>query len=214
VKVKILGVCGSPVKGGNTDLFLAEALKAAGEIEGVSTDAVFLSRKNINDCYHCNWCLRGQQEGQFCKQKDDMSEIYPLILAADGLLLASPVYFGRLSGRLANFVDRLRVFMHGNYYRYKLKYKAGGALTVGWFRAGGEETTLMSIEYAFQRLDMLTVPGVAGISGLSSKESATDDEHLILRDKYGLKSARRLARRMGEIIKIVKLGKEALEQGA
>ncbi|PWI49283.1 hypothetical protein CEE45_02765 [Candidatus Heimdallarchaeota archaeon B3_Heim] len=44
-----------------------------------------------------------------------MSEIYPLLLEADGLLLASPVYFGRLSGCLANFVDRLRVFHLGNY---------------------------------------------------------------------------------------------------
>ncbi len=214
MKMKILGVCGSPIKQGNTEVFLEEALKTAGEIEDVDTEAIFLSGKDVNDCQHCNWCLRGQKEGQFCKQKDDMSEIYPLILEADGLLLASPVYFGRLSGRLANFVDRLRVFMHGNYYRNKLKDKVGGALAVSWFRAGGEETTLLSINYAFWRLGMLTAQGAAGVSTLDGTGKFDSGEKLmVLKDEYGLKAARRLARRMVETMTIIKLGKEALDKG-
>ena len=217
MKIKILGVCGSPVKGGNTEIFLEEALKTAREIRDVETKVVLLSQKDVNGCQHCNWCLRGQKEGQFCKQKDDMSEIYPLLLEADGLLLASPVYFGRLSGYLANFIDRLRAFAFGNYYRNKLKDKVGGSLAVAWARHGGLETTLFSINYAFGAMGILTATehglalGAAGVSSLGGTgKFIPDDRHQILKDEYGLKSARRLVKRMVEIIEIVKLGKEAL----
>jgi multimeric flavodoxin WrbA len=216
-EIKILGVCGSPVKQGNTQVFLQEALSAAGEIPGVETRAVLLGEKDIGGCQHCNWCLKGQDEGQFCKQKDDMNEIYPLLLEADGLLLASPVYFGRLSGHLAVFIDRLRVFIHGKYYRGRLRHKVGGALAVGWARHGGAETTLLSINLAFSSLGMLTVSeigaslGAVGVSSPGGTGKFVPDDRLpVLKDEYGLKSARLLAGWMVELIKIIKTGKEAL----
>ncbi len=214
MKIKMLGVCGSPVKNGNTEAFLVEALKVAGEMEGVSTELVTLARRNISSCLHCNWCLRSQKEGQFCNQKDDMIDIYPLILEADGLVLASPVYFGRLSGYLANFIDRLRVFTEGKYYRHRLEDKVGGALAVSWFRARGEEMTLLTINNALGRLGMLTFPGAAGVasSGGTGKFDP-NDKLMVLKDEYGLESAHRLAKRMVEVIRIVKLGKEALARG-
>ena len=206
MEMKILGVCGSPIKQGNTQVFLEEALRAAKEIEGVETEAISLSGKDISDCRHCNWCLRKQKDGQFCQQKDDMSEIYPLLLAADGLLLASPVYFCRLSGRMACFIDRLRVFLHGNYYRGWLIDKVGGALAVGWTRHTGVESTLLSLNYAFRALGVLTVYergaflGAGGVSSLDGTGKFVPDDKLgVLKDEYGLKSARRLVRRMVEL---------------
>ncbi|GAG66401.1 unnamed protein product, partial [marine sediment metagenome] len=175
MEIKILGVCGSPIKRGNTEIFLEEILKAAREMENVKTEAVFLSEKDISDCQHCNWCLTGQKPGQFCKQNDDMNGIYPLLVETDGLLLASPVYFGRLSGRMACFIDRLRAFTHGKYYRGRLKGKVGGALAVGWTRHGGVETTLLSLNFAFSSLGMLTAyeQGISsGAGGVSSPGGA------------------------------------------
>ena len=96
--IKVLGVCGSPIKGGNTELFLNEALKAAEASGEVQTELITLAGREIKDCRHCNWCVNKQIEGKFCAQNDDMAEIFPKILAADGLMLASPVYVGRLSG--------------------------------------------------------------------------------------------------------------------
>ncbi len=217
MEIKVLGVCGSPIKRGNTEIFLEETLKAARETEGVTTEAVFLSGKDISDCQHCNWCLTGQKPGHFCKQNDDMNGIYPLLVEADGLLLASPVYFGRLSGRMACFIDRLRAFTHGNYYRGRLKGRVGGALAVVWNRHGGVETTLLTLNFAFHPLGMLTAYelGISlGAGGVSSFDGTgkfvPEDKLAVLKDEYGLKSARRLARRMVELIRIVKLGKEAL----
>ena len=219
MEIKILGVCGSPIKQGNTEVFLEATLKVAREMKDVKTEAVFLSGKDISDCQHCNWCLTGQKPGQFCKQNDDMHAIYPLLVEADGLLLASPVYFARLSGRMACFIDRLRAFAYGNYYRGQLKGKVGGALAVGWTRHGGVETTLLSLNFAFSSLGMLTAHergaslGVGGVSSLSGTGKFTPDDRLaVLKDEYGLRSARRLARRMVELIRITKLGREALDR--
>lgn len=217
MEIRILGVCGSPIRQGNTEVFLEATLKAAREMEGVTTEAVSLSGKDISDCQHCNWCLTGQKPGHFCKQNDDMNGIYPLLVAADGLILASPVYFARLSGRMACFIDRLRAFAYGNYYRGHLRSKVGGALAVGWNRHGGVETTLLSLNLAFSSLGMLTVHergsslGAGGVSSLDGTGKFTPDDKLtVLKDEYGLKSARRLARRMVELIRITKAGKEAL----
>ena len=219
MEIKILGICGSPIKQGNTEAFLEATLKAAKEMGNVITEAVSLSGKDISDCQHCNWCLNGQKPGHFCKQNDDMNGIYPLLVAADGLILASPVYFARLSGRMACFIDRLRAFVYGNYYRGRLKGKGGGALAVGGTRHGGVETTLLSLNLAFSSLGMLTTHergaslGAGGVSSLSGTGKFTpDDKLMVLKDEYGLRSARRLAKRMVELTRITKAGKEALDR--
>ncbi len=214
MKIKVLGICGSPIKKGNTEVFLEEALKSAKEIEGVETQLLTLAHMDIHDCLHCNWCIRSQKEGQFCSQKDDMSEIYPLILETDALLLASPVYLGRLSGYLACFIDRLRLFMHGNYYAFKLRDKVGGALAVSWFRSGGGELTLLTINRAFSSLGMFPIQGTIGFSTLNGLgKFDPEDKHLILKNERELESARRLAKRVVEIATIMKAGKKALAGG-
>jgi multimeric flavodoxin WrbA len=201
MNIKILGVSGSPVNEGNTLGFLKASLQEASRIEGVSTELLTLGDKNIHDCIHCNWCLKKQSEGQFCQQKDDMDNVYPSVLAADCILFASPVYFGRLSGLSSIFFDRLRVFVHGNLYRNKLKHKVGGALAVGWLRNGGAEMTTMSINYGFWTLEMLVVkPGAVGISGIEGK-------NLISNDEYGLKSAQVLAKQCVEVTRLIKIGR-------
>lgn len=218
MEIKILGVCGSPIKQGNTEAFLEAALMAAREMEAVTTKTVTLSGKNISDCQHCNWCLSRQKPGQFCRQDDDMKAIYPLLLEADGLLLASPVYFGRLSGRMACFIDRLRTFAYGNHYRGQLKDKVGGALAVGWYKHGGIETTLFTLNLACSSLGMITIHGPGSPLGAGAVSSlngtgkfTSDDKLIILKDKHGLKSAQRLAKRMVELIKITRAGKDGTD---
>ena len=207
MEIKILGVCGSPIKGGNTEVFLREALKAAEDAGGVQTELILLAGKDIKDCRHCNWCVTKQIEGKFCAQDDDMTGIYPKILQSDGLLLASPVYFHRLSGYLACFMDRLRAFAHSKVYRGALRNKVGGALSVAWFRNEGVETTLMSLLDGFVASDMIPV-GMAG--GLSTEhglgEFDPQDKLGVLKDEYGLGKARSVGERAAEIAKLLKVG--------
>jgi len=216
MEIKILGVCGSPIKGGNTELFLKEALKAAEAIGGVQTEFITLAGREIRDCRHCNWCIRKQTEGKFCVQDDDMKEIFPKVLQADGLILASPVYVGRLSGYLACFLDRFRVFAHGNLYSGKLHNKVGGALAVSWFRNRGIEITLISILLTLIGFEMIPVGpshefgASGGAAGLSSDGGTgkfdPKDKLGILKDEYGLKGARSLGERVVEIAKLLKTG--------
>ena len=218
--IKVLGICGSPVKGGNTEVFLNESLKAAASVGDVETDLITLAGKDIKDCRHCNWCLVKQEEGKFCAQQDDMVDIYPELLKADALLLASPVYVGRLSGYMACFSDRLRLFALGKVYHSRLKNKVGGALTVGWRRNAGLETTLLSLVFTFSMMEMIPVGphhgvgSLLGAAGLASEGGTgkfnPEDKLGVLRDEHGLKGARSVGKRVAEITMLIKAGEAEL----
>jgi multimeric flavodoxin WrbA len=113
--------------------------------------------------------VRKQEEGKFCRYQDEdiMGEIYPKILAADGLLLATPAYIARLSGYLAKFLDRFRCLAEGNLYRGSLEGKAVGALGVLWLRNCGAETTLLSIVEGAMHLGMFPIHAMRKMTGAS-----------------------------------------------
>lgn len=219
--IKILGVCGSPIKGGNTEVFLKEALKVAQGLGNVSTELIPLAGKRIEDCRHCNWCISKQEKGKFCAIKDDMAETYPMILEADALLLATPTYATRLSGYLAAFTDRFRAIVLGKHYKRMLTNKVAGALTVAWRRNMGPETALLSVISTFLGWDMVVVtPGEGfcqfGAVGLSSEEGTgkfdPEDKLGVLKDRLGIRSAHTLAKRLVEVTRILKAGREALKE--
>lgn len=221
MEIKVLGVCGSPIKGGNTEAFLREALKTAQEFGGVKTELLTLAGRKIENCRHCNWCLAKQAEGEFCAIKDDMTEIFPKVLDADALLIATPVYTTRLSAYLATFLDRFRIFGHGNFYKGKLANKVGGALAVGWYRNLGIETALLSIVSPLLTFGMLPVNcpwgSPYGAAGLSSEQGTgrfdPKDKLGVLKDDFGLSRAQMLVERLVEVSRIVKGGQEKLRRG-
>lgn len=219
MEIEVLGISASPIKGGNTETFLQEALKEIEKMPQAKVSFLSLAGKEIKDCIHCNFCLKSQEEGKFCSIKDDMDMVYPQMLKADALLLATPVYVTRLSGYLACLLDRCRVFVHGNYYRGKLQDKVGGGLAVLWARHCGAETTLVSILQSFLVFGMHPVGpgalgGVFGAVGLSSLHGTgkfdPKDKLGVLKDEYGLQSARLLAKKVVETTRLIKAGKEAL----
>jgi len=212
MNLKILGLSGSPVADSNTERLLEQASSALGQ--GVDWETVPLAGLNIEDCRHCNWCLAKQKPERYCALDDDMTRLYPKVLAADGLLVASPVYLGRLSGRLAACLDRLRALHYGRQTRGCLKYKVGGALAVGWFRHSGIETTLQSIHLAFLTFQMLiAVPGSLATFGGGAVASAGGGgqfdpqvRHGALADDFGLQSARATAAAVVELARLVRKG--------
>jgi multimeric flavodoxin WrbA len=103
--MKIVGICGSPRKG-NTEWMLGMLMNAAAE-SGAEVETLLLRRMNVRMCLGCLSCEAGGRERKgICKIKDDMAEVYPKILAADAIVLATPTYFSLLSGLLKNFLDR------------------------------------------------------------------------------------------------------------
>ena len=217
--INVLGICGSPVKESNTELIIKEALKSV-EQGGMKFDIFTVQGKSIEDCRHCNWCMAKQDEKNFCAIKDDMEELYPKVVEADALMIASPVYLARMSGHLASVLDRLRCIHYGKQYAGGMKHKVGAAIALSWFRNSGIETTLTSIHWAFLTYQMvIAVPGslsTFGGAGLTSLKGTGEfdpkDRHQVLKDEYGLKTARATAKGMLELAKIIKAGKENLKK--
>ena len=99
---KILLVSASPRKGGNSDLLCDEFMRGATEA-GHEVEKIRLSEQHINYCTGCCACIGNQGA---CVQKDDMNAIFKKILAADVMVLATPVYFHAMNGQMKTFIDR------------------------------------------------------------------------------------------------------------
>ena len=215
--INILGISGSKVENGNTQALLGEALSHAQQSQTVETELIALAGKEINACNHCNWCIKRQTSEKYCVQEDDMVTIYPKLLEADGIILASPSHFGRLSGLMAGMIDRTRAFVHGHIYKFPLKNKIGGAMAVAFFRGGGIETTLSSLNLMiFTHQMILATSGLyqLGAGAYTSHEGRGRLEkaprHIVLEDEYGILSAKLLSDRVVELARIVKAGQQTL----
>jgi multimeric flavodoxin WrbA len=103
--MKVIGICGSPRKG-NTEWMLTKLLEELARA-GVETELILLREKHIEGCDGCLSCeAGGTQRKASCHIQDDMQQIYPVLMKADGFVLGTPVYFDMLSGLLKNFMDR------------------------------------------------------------------------------------------------------------
>lgn len=207
------------MKDGNMDALLREAMTHARQQSDVDAEVITLWDKEINGCNQCNWCIKNQTDDKPCVQDDEMQRVYPKLLEADGIILASPAHFGRLSGLMADLIDRTRAFVHGNVYQFPLRNKVGGAMAVSFFRGGGLETTLSSIDLFFLCQQMIVATsglyqlGAGACLSLDGKgQFAKEPRHIVLEDNYGTLSARILIERVIELSRIIKAGQSAIQQ--
>lgn len=125
---KILLISSSPRERGNSDILCDEFMRGA-VAAGHHAEKIRLSEKEINYCTGCCSCVGGKGA---CVQRDDMAEIHEKLLAADVLVLASPVYFRTFNGQMKTFIDRLCPIyarIHGKDV-YFIISAAGGRLPV------------------------------------------------------------------------------------
>ena len=108
-KKKVLGIVGSPRRGGNTDTLVKEVLAGA-QAAGAQTEKIMLQRLKLKYCIGCRRCKDADFE-QMCTVKDDMTEIYPKINDADAIIIGFPIYTGRECAQLATFFDRWDCFV-------------------------------------------------------------------------------------------------------
>ena len=108
--VKVLGIFGSPRRGGNTEILLEEALKGT-EKEGAKVERLYLSNFTITPCIECHGCDRTGN----CVVLDDMQKIYPKLLEADVVILASPIFFYGVTGWAKSLIDRSQAFWARKY---------------------------------------------------------------------------------------------------
>lgn len=146
--VYILGIVGSPRVGGNTELFVSEALKAA-EKEGAETELLRLADKKVEPCDACLSC----RETKECRIKDDFQEIFQKMVKADGIILASPVYFSSATPKIKALIDRAGYVSIANGRVFE--NKVGGAMAVA--RRAGQNFTFAELLFFFLHLSLIHI---------------------------------------------------------
>jgi len=99
--MNIMAFCGSPRGNGNSNYLVDTALGAA-EAAGVFTQKLLLSEMNINPCLAHDKCHTFKR----CARNDDICKILDSYVQADGIILATPVYYFNMSAQLKMFIDR------------------------------------------------------------------------------------------------------------
>lgn len=98
----ILVLSSSPRRSGNSDL-LCDQFVAGAKDAGHEAEKIFLKDKKINYCQGCGACLNGANR---CPQKDDMGEVLEKMIAADVIVMATPVYFYTMCAQMKTLIDR------------------------------------------------------------------------------------------------------------
>lgn len=102
--MNVLMISSSPRKGGNSEVLCERFAKGASEA-GHTVELISLREKNIAPCRACYACM----EKHGCVIGDDMKEVFQKLLAADVIVLASPVYFYSVSAQMKAMIDRCLV---------------------------------------------------------------------------------------------------------
>ena len=189
--MKVLLINGSPHAHGNTALALAQLQKTFTE-NGVETEIIQVGSKPMRGCIACGSCYVSGR----CVIDDIVNETAPKLEAADGIVVASPVYYGSPNATLIAFLDRLFYSTH-----FDKTMKVGASVVV--CRRGGASASFDVLNKYF------TISGmpVASSQYWNSVHGRTPGE--AAQDAEGLQTMRVLARNMSFLMKSIALGKEA-----
>jgi len=192
--MRVLAINGSPKSEGNTALALRTVMKEL-EADGIETEMLHIGNKAVRGCLGCGRCAE-TKDGR-CALKDDANAWIADMVAADGLLLGSPVYYAGINGTLKCFLDR--AFYVAGASGRKMRLKVGASVVA--VRRAGSSAALDQLNKYFTISEML-VPSSCYWNmahGRAPGEAAGDDE--------GLQTMRVLGRNMAWLMKIVEFGK-------
>ena len=179
---------------------IKRALAAAEEMGNVEVELIELAGKDIKPCLGC----KSDKCGGTCRINDYMQELYPKLRECDGMILASPSYFGTFTGQLKLFLDRLRVMRHSN---FELGNKVVGTLAVAGRRHGGQEITNIDLIQSMMRHNTIIVNDGTAVCQLGATGwSHTFDDPTIKSedDDYGMQTSVGVGKRVAEIAKVIK----------
>ena len=189
--MKVLMINGSPRANGNTTLALAEMEKIFAQ-EGVEAETVQVGHKAVRGCIACGSCY---QNGK-CVFDDVVNELAPKFQEADGLVVASPVYYASANATLIAVLDRLFYSAH-----FDKTMKVGASVAVA--RRGGCSATFDQLNKYFTISSM----PIASSQYWNSVHGGMPGQ--ATEDAEGLQTMRTLARNMAFLMKSIALGKEA-----
>ncbi|MGL4594028.1 MAG: flavodoxin family protein [Thermoguttaceae bacterium] len=149
--MKVIGISGSPRLGGNTEIAIRKGLEIL-EQDGIETEFVSLAALPVLPCVACYGCLK--QTAPKCVLKDpNFDVILEKIIAADGILVGSPVYFGSATPQIVSLLDRVGFVTRPH---HTLRHKVGASIAVA--RRAGQNFTFSQLNFFFLIAEMI-VPG-------------------------------------------------------
>ena len=156
MKMKVLGIYGSPRKGGNSDQLLDKALEGARSV-GAETKTVYARDLKMSGCLECGGC---DKTGK-CVVKDDMQSVYPLLEEADIIFLASPIFFYSITAQAKALIDRSQALwskrMLEKSPEERKSYDSGRGYLIAVGATRGKnlfEGSQLTAQYFFDALDM------------------------------------------------------------
>ena len=188
--MKVLLINGSPRLQGNTTLALKELERVFHE-NGVETEQIRVGNKDIRGCIACGTC---GQTGK-CVFDDAVNEAASKFRDADGVVLATPVYYASPNATLVAFLDRLFYSTH-----FDKTMKVGASVAV--CRRGGASAAfdVLNKYFTISGMPVASSQYWNSVHGTAPGEAAGDAE--------GLQTMRTLARNMAFLMKSIALGKE------
>ena len=188
--MRVLIINGSPRVNGNTTIAVNEMVKVF-EKEGVETEVVQIGNKDVRGCIACGTCFK---KGQ-CVFDDVVNELAPKFETADGLVVASPVYYASANATLIACLDRLFYSTH-----FDKTMKVGASVVCA--RRGGLSATFDELNKYFTICGM-PVASSQYWNSIHGREPGQAEQ-----DAEGLQTMRTLARNMTFLMKSIALGKE------
>lgn len=189
--MKVLLLNGSPKANGNTALALTE-MEAVFQQEGIDTEIVQVGHLAVRGCVACNGCAKAGK----CVFDDVVNELAPKFEQADGLVVASPVYYASPNATLVAVLDRL-FYSTG----FDKTMKIGASVAVA--RRGGCSATFDMLNKYF------TISGMPVASSQYWNSVHGGAPGQAQEDAEGLQTMRTLARNMTFLLKSIALGKAA-----
>lgn len=188
--MKVLMINGSPRKGSNCGIALNE-MRRIFEEAGIECTEIVVGDKNIRGCIACNFCAKAGK----CVFDDEVNKLAPLFEEADGLVIASPVYYASANATLIACLDRLFYSTH-----FDKTMKVGASIVCA--RRGGCSSTFDQLNKYFTISGMPIVSSQYwnSIHGRLPGEADQDEE--------GKQTMRTLARNMVFLMKSIELGKK------
>ena len=188
--MKVLMLNGSPKANGNTAAALAEMEKIFAQ-EGIEVETVQVGSQAVRGCIACGSCYKNGK----CVFDDVVGELAPKFEAADGLVVATPVYYASANATLIAALDRL-------FYstRFDKTMKVGASVAVA--RRGGCSSTFDELNKYF------TISGMPIASSQYWNSVHGGMPGQAAQDAEGLQTMRTLARNMTFLMKSIALGKE------
>jgi len=185
-KMKVVAFNGSPRKDGNTSILIKHVFNEL-EKQGINTELVQLSEKELRGCIACYKC--DENKDRHCAVKSDAANEYiEKMLGADGIILGSPVYFNDVTPEMKALIDRTGYVSRSNGRMFR--NKVGAAIAA--VRRAGAVHTLDTMNHFFLSGEMIIVGRSIGV-GREKGEVEKDEE--------GMQLVKSLGQRMGWLLK-------------